>query len=130
MSLSLQSQIVEPHDVDRPVHDLGPPNDRSSDQLLDLLQDHVTASTRLGHAADTEGRPLPQVVVIDLRDRDVELRSNRGRRRAHDPALVLQGHAGGDEELVAGYTDEHSRGSTTSTELPLASRRPGSSPPP
>src|SRR5919106_6342566 len=107
MSLSSKSQVVEPHYVDRPIHDLGPPNDRSSDQLLNLLQDHVTASARLGYTAHSEGGPLPQVVVIDLRDRDVELRSYRGRRRAHDPALVLQGHAGGDEELVTGDADEH-----------------------
>src|SRR3954470_12920130 len=62
----------------------GQPALRAGCELLGLVR-------AAGHARDREGGPLPEVLVIDLRNRRSEAVPQVVLRRAHEVALALQG---------------------------------------
>ena len=62
---------------------------------------------RLGNATYPESAALPQILMVDLGYRDIELVLHVCNHRPHHLSLGLKRSAGRNEEIEAGYTYEH-----------------------
>jgi hypothetical protein len=78
-------------------------------RLLDLLQHLAALTHRAGHAADSERRPLPQILVIDLGNGHVVLPGYHRLNPAKHSAFVFERSRLGNEDLEASDPDEHRR---------------------
>src|SRR3990172_3208364 len=70
------------------------------DEALDLVHDPLQVISLGGDGRHGDRGPLPEILMVDLRDRDVELRAKPGRERLHHVSLLLQGPAPGDPEVA------------------------------
>src|SRR5207249_10009556 len=66
------------------------------DVPLHLLQHLADVVSLAGHRGHSDRGPLPQVVVVDLGHRDVELVADAGGQALHHVALLLERAASGD----------------------------------